>query len=80
MATVSVTIPDAAIDRVLDAFDGSYNGRLDDEGIELFTKAQWAKRWAARYVKDILVGYEVKVAAAAARETAKTEAELVDIT
>lgn len=80
MATVQITIPDAALDRVLDAFDGSYNGRLDDEGVELFTKAQWAKLWAARYVKDILVGYEAKTAAAIARDAARANAEAVDIT
>lgn len=80
MATVSVTIPDAALDRVLAAFDGSYSGRLDDDGIPLFTLAQWAKMHTANYVKEILVGHEVKVAMATARETARETAELVDIT
>jgi len=57
-----------------------YAGRLDDEGAPLFTLAQWAKMHAAKYVKDILVGHEIKIAMAEARETARQNADLVEIT
>lgn len=80
MATISINIPDAALDRVLAAFDESYAGRVDDDGAELFTLAQWTKKHAAQYVKEILVGHEIKIAMTAARETARETAELVDIT
>lgn len=79
MATISLTIPDAALDRVLDAFDGSYSGRVDDEDTELFTLAQWTKMHMADFVKQTLVAYEISVAVAEVKETARANADLVDI-
>lgn len=76
MANISITIPDAVVPRVLDAFDGSYPGR--PQGV---TQAAWAKRQVINYVRDVTVSYERQQAAIAAAAAAEAAANQdVDIT
>lgn len=76
MATVSFTIPDAQLTRVLDgiAITRDYEGRkLDGE-----TKAQFAKRMVKEDVKAWVVGAESSAGAVTAGETANSEIDIQD--
>lgn len=76
MADISITIPDAVVSRVLDAFDGSYPGR--PQGV---TQAAWAKQKVIAYVRDVTVSYERQQAAIAAAAAAEAAADQeIDIT
>ena len=70
MATVSVTIPDAVLARVLDAFAATYGYDAAKDG----TKAAFAKRQVARFCTETVRRHEAEVAGTAARDTAATKA------
>lgn len=84
MATISITIPDAALARVIDAFANQYNysAYLDEEETipNPETAAQFAKRMIAEYAKNVLVAHEANAAADTARLDAIETAREVDIT
>lgn len=71
MATITLTIPDAVIDRVRDAIaaNNGYNAVVHG------TKAQFAKTWIIRQIKNQVNGYEIRVAADTASQTAGAAAE-----
>jgi len=70
MATVSVTIPDAVLGRVLDAIAAAYGYDAAKDG----TKAAFAKKQVARFVAETVRAHEATVAADTARDTAATKA------
>lgn len=74
MATVSVTIPDAALPRVLDAFASAYGYDADKDG----PKADFAKKQVANFVMEVVRGQEATKAANAALKSAadKTTKEI----
>ena len=48
MAEITFTIPDAKLPRIIAAIKGLYPIPVDDDGVPLFTDAQWGKeavRW-----------------------------------
>lgn len=69
MATVTITIPDPVLDRVLDAFAATYN--WDGQG----TKAAFARQKVAEYVKQVVKGYEAQRDSEAARTAAASKAD-----
>jgi len=75
MATVSVTIPDKVLPRVLDAFATAYSYNPKTDG----TKTVFAQGKVADYVAEVVKGHEVAVAAETARlaADAKVESEVV---
>lgn len=70
MANISITIPDALVGRVLDAFDGSYPGR--PQGV---TQAAWAKQKVIDYARDVTIAYERQQAAITAAAAAEAAAQ-----
>lgn len=73
MATITITIPDAAINRVQDAFATHFRYDLNGGGL---TKAQFAKAQLIAWVKRIVAGVE----GGAADDTARASAQSIDIT
>lgn len=71
MATVSITIPDEVVPRVLDAIAAQY-GYDPNAGL---TKAQFAKTILARFMKGVVVAYEATIAGEASRKTAEDKAK-----
>ncbi len=70
MATVSVTIPDPVLARVLDAFATAYGYNPATDG----TKAAFAKRQVARFVMETVRAHEATTAANAALKAATDKA------
>lgn len=71
MATITISIPDDVVSRVLDAFDETYKGRIrleDGQPVEQYTKVQWAKRHIIRYVRQIVQQHEIRMASQAIEE------------
>lgn len=70
MASITITIPDPVLTRVLDAIAsvGGYNSARDG------TKAQFAKAYLVSYLKGIVIDYEGNVAAKTASDSARTTA------
>ena len=60
MATISIDIPDQHVTRVLNAFAAKFN--YDNDKLDGETKAQFAKRWLADYIKKITLIYEAELA------------------
>lgn len=83
MATLVITVPDAQVQRVLDAFAAtySYSATIPDpanEGQTLpnpETKTQFCRRMLRRYIVDVVKAYESTSAAEAARTTAAAGVE-----
>jgi hypothetical protein len=71
MANIQVSVPDAVINRVLDAFATQYGWKATSG----LTKAQFARRVVADFVKAVVKGYEARLAADAARVTAEANAD-----
>lgn len=71
MASITITIPDAVLNRVLDAIAAtrSYNPGTDG------TKAQFAKAQLVAWIKGIVVDYEGNNAANTANASARTTAQ-----
>ena len=86
MATFTVTIPDDKKDEIIDAICANYRYQetvTDPEGLEIpnpMTKAQFAKRKLAEFVKENLKSYKVSQVVETARDAAIVEADAVDIT
>jgi hypothetical protein len=70
-------VPDVVLPRVLDAFAGTYHYNAATDG----TKAQFAKRKVADYLKGIVNSYEVQLAAdaAVAAQNAATSTDLAGV-
>jgi hypothetical protein len=75
MATISITIPDNNINDVVDALCDAY-GYSAESGL---TKAKFAKRVVADFVKEIYRSQVGAKAADAARVSAEAQAKAVDI-
>lgn len=71
MASISITVPDAQVNRVLDAFAGTFDYNADTDG----TKAQFARAQVAKFAKDIVKSYEAHIAAETARLDAIEDVE-----
>ena len=66
MTTVTFTIPDDKISRVIAAMKYFYPIPLDENGDPQFTDSQWAKESLRRYIINQTHRYELKVARDAA--------------
>lgn len=71
MASITLTIPDAVLPRVLDAVAAKWG--FNPGGPQ--TKAQFAKAALAAYLKATVKQYEAEVAAKAAYDNAQTTAD-----
>ena len=71
MATITLTIPDAALPRVVDALC-VYGGRSADSAL---APGAFARGVVAAWVKGIVVAHETQVAAEAARIAAETRTD-----
>jgi len=71
MANITIQIPDAVLQRVLDAFAGNYNW-TDQLGV---TKAQFARQKVQEFIKENVKAFEAQKAAEEARQTAITTVE-----
>lgn len=87
MATITIDTGNAAqTNRIVDAFAAVYNYQTnipDGSGGTIpnpENKNQFAKRLIARYVKDVLKGFEANAAADAARVIAADAVEALPIT
>lgn len=83
MASISITIPDAVANRVTNGLAGQYNYQatipapnpLDPPVPNPETKAQFAKRMVAKFIKDSVKAFEATQAAGTARDTAAADVE-----
>ena len=66
MATIQIEVPDAQVPRVLEAFAVSF-GYDPASGL---TKAQFAKKQTAQWVREVTLGYERQKAMAAITDSA----------
>jgi hypothetical protein len=66
MASISITIPDAVLSRVLDAFAARYG--WESAGGQ--TKAQFAKSRVIEFIRDVVRAHEATAVAEAARVAA----------
>ena len=69
MDEIKLTRQDDVVDRLLDAFDGMYNGR------GTVTKANWAKKQVRRYIRETVRAYEVQEASVGVAEAAEIAAD-----
>lgn len=76
MATISITVPDPAAPRVLNAVAKAYGYDAARDG----TKAEFAKAVVAKFLKEVVAGVEANEAAEAARKTAVENADGISIT
>lgn len=76
MATINIQIPDAALDRVVNAFAAvhGYQQILNDGTANPETKAQFARREMREYIRGVCAEYEGNVAGDAARNAAYDKA------
>jgi len=72
MASITITIPDAVMPRVIDGLcgQGNYQAVVDGE-----TKGQFAKRYVLEWIRREVVGWESRVAQDVARESAVAQTE-----
>lgn len=86
MATIQITIPDAQLTRVVNAFTDSFFYAptiLDGQGVAIpnpETRNQFAKRMVAQWVKEIVIAREALVAADTARQAAITGGQTITVT
>lgn len=69
MATLTIDIPDAVVNRCLNAVAAT-TGWTSTNG---FTKAQWAKKVVATYLKNIVTQYEVRQAIETQEQSSHSE-------
>jgi len=69
VAEITLTIPDAIVPRILDAFDGMYGER------GTMSKAAWAKKWVRNYIREVVRHYEAQEASVGVAEAAETAAD-----
>ncbi len=72
MASITIDVPDAVVPRCLNAIAAT-TGWTANSG---FTKAQWAKKVIATYVKSIVTQYEVRQAIEAQEQTSKSDLDI----
>lgn len=75
MATITITIPDAAMDRVLEGFALAYGHPGGSE-----TKADFARRMLVRVVKDAARAYEVQEAVKGRVDAANSKVDSMGVT
>lgn len=83
MASIQITIPDAVASRVTNGLAGQYNYQatipapnpLNPPVPNPETKAQFAKRMVAKFIKDSVKAFEATQAAGTARDTASADVE-----
>lgn len=73
MAQINFTIPDAAIQRVIDAYVVYFN--FDKNKIGAETQSAFTKRMIAVWIKSITAEYEIRVDADLARPTIIADVE-----
>jgi hypothetical protein len=71
VADIIMTIPDAQVQRVLDAFAGQF--QYDPNNPAHGTRAQFAKACMARYAKGVVVHWEAQQAQQSATAAAETQ-------
>lgn len=76
MAQINLTIPDTAINRILDGFANEY-GWTSDLGV---TKAQFAKARIIDFIKHVVKTNEGRTQSQAIQNTINAELEAVNIT
>lgn len=76
MATTTLTIPDAQLQRVEDAFNATYSWRPGQGE----TQAEHLKRRMKEYVLGVVAAYESAAAAESARVAAAASANAIPIT
>jgi len=82
MATISITIPDAAMPRIIAAYCAlfGYQAVLEDGTPNPETKAAFTKRMVIRHVRGIVTSYEGDTAVAAVRVTTAADVDSITIT
>lgn len=82
MAQITITIPDAAIPRINDAFaaEFSYRATLPDGTPNPQTKGQFTKERVIAYIKAIVTHYEGSAAAQASRDQKESEIQGISMT
>lgn len=82
MAEIKLTIPDAALPRIRDAFcaEFNYQSTLDDGTPNPQTKAAFTKAKVIEYVKQVTRNYEGNISANTARQTVSADIESISIT
>jgi hypothetical protein len=81
MAQIQITIPDAVLPRVVDAFAATYGYQPTIDGApNPETKAAFAKRQVIAFIKRTVADREAGAAADAARSTAVDAANALDLT
>ena len=82
MAVISIDIPNAALNRVTDAY--GYIAQMTNAEGEVIpnpqTRAQFTKAKIIEHIKAVVKDQEVRVAAEAARQTKETEVNTISIT
>lgn len=64
MASITISVPDAQVQRVLDAFCATFGYNPATDG----TKAAFTKKQMAQYAKEVTLAYEVNLAAVEAQK------------
>ena len=77
MAEITLNIPDAFLQRVIDALCDQYH--YDQNANEDETRPQFAKRAMALHLKTALFNYESRLAVEAAQQAVNDELEDIDI-
>lgn len=72
---ITLTIPDADLQRVLDAVAGSFGYNPATDG----TKGQFTKKYVINFLKRTTKGYEANLAANSAAQTVQQQPD-IDIT
>ena len=82
MAVISIDIPNAALNRVTDAY--GYIAQMTNAEGEVIpnpqTRAQFTKAKIIEHIKAVVKDQEGRVAAEAARQTKETEVNTISIT
>ena len=82
MASITITIPDVVMPRVVVGLCGQGNYQAVIDGVpNPETKGQFAKRYVLEWIRREVVGWESRVAQDVARESAvaQTETDLEDM-
>ena len=74
---ITFTIPDPKVARVIDAVKGLFPVPEDENGVPLFTDAQWAKEKIRRHIVSTVHRYELKVAQDTARDSVLPDDNIV---
>lgn len=79
MANITITIPDAKVQRVLNAIEGLHPIPTDGiTGTPLFTQGQWAREWLKRLLRKTVAQWETQEAQRAA--AVPEDDTIVDVT